>query len=84
MGLRDNRIIADAAGKSNHIQQLCDEGWQNVPGRAIMKNHNKGVRLMYIANEKRYDSLPYNRSGKSGLQLGAVSLGLWHNFGEKY
>ena len=37
---------------------------------------------MYIANEKRYDSLPYNRSGKSGLKLGAVSLGLWHNFGD--
>jgi L-glyceraldehyde 3-phosphate reductase len=30
----------------------------------------------------RYDSLPYRRCGASGLRLGAVSLGLWHNFGD--
>ncbi len=37
---------------------------------------------MYIASEKRYDLMPYNRLGKSGLKLPAVSLGLWHNFGD--
>ena len=37
---------------------------------------------MYIANEKRYDNMKYNRCGKSGLMLPAVSLGLWHNFGD--
>lgn len=36
---------------------------------------------MYIANEKRYDKMKYNRCGKSGLKLPALSLGLWHNFG---
>ena len=36
---------------------------------------------MYFANEKRYDKMQYNRLGKSGLKLPAVSLGLWHNFG---
>lgn len=36
---------------------------------------------MYIADEKRYDTMIYNRCGKSGLLLPAVSLGLWHNFG---
>lgn len=36
---------------------------------------------MYIANEKRYDEMQYNRCGASGLLLPAVSLGLWHNFG---
>lgn len=36
---------------------------------------------MYQANEKRYDSMLYNRCGKSGLKLPAFSLGLWHNFG---
>lgn len=30
----------------------------------------------------RYERLPYRRCGHSGLQLGAVSLGLWHNFGD--
>ena len=36
---------------------------------------------MYQASEKRYESMPYNRLGASGLKLPAVSLGLWHNFG---
>lgn len=29
----------------------------------------------------RYDSMPYRRSGRSGLMLPSISLGLWHNFG---
>lgn len=37
---------------------------------------------MYIANEKRYEKMTYNRLGKSGLLLPAVSIGLWHNFGD--
>lgn len=37
---------------------------------------------MYKANESRYESMQYNQSGKSGLKLPAVSLGLWHNFGD--
>ena len=37
---------------------------------------------MYITSEKRYDTMPYNRLGASGLRLPAVSLGLWHNFGD--
>lgn len=36
---------------------------------------------MYIADEKRYDKMVYNRCGNSGLKLPAVSLGLWQNFG---
>lgn len=36
---------------------------------------------MYVADDKRYDSMPYRRSGRSGLNLPAISLGLWHNFG---
>ena len=38
--------------------------------------------MMYIASEKRYETMPYNRLGCSGLKLPAVSLGLWHNFGD--
>ncbi len=37
---------------------------------------------MYNAEKSRYDSMTYNRCGKSGLLLPAVSLGLWHNFGD--
>ena len=36
---------------------------------------------MYSALQNRYDSMAYNRLGTSGLKLPAVSLGLWHNFG---
>lgn len=36
---------------------------------------------MYLANENRYESMIYNRCGKSGLKLPALSLGMWHNFG---
>jgi len=35
----------------------------------------------YIPSSDRYKAMEYNRSGKSGLLLPAVSLGLWHNFG---
>lgn len=38
--------------------------------------------MIYNASDKRYDQMTYNRCGKSGISLPAVSLGLWHNFGE--
>jgi L-glyceraldehyde 3-phosphate reductase len=37
--------------------------------------------MNYLANEKRYETMIYRRCGKSGIQLPAISLGLWHNFG---
>ena len=38
---------------------------------------------VYVASDKRYDKMVYNRVGKSGLKFPAVSLGFWHNFGSK-
>ena len=37
--------------------------------------------MPHVAAEDRYESMPYRRSGRSGLQLPAISLGLWQNFG---
>jgi len=37
--------------------------------------------MVYVASEQRYESMQYRRSGRSGLLLPAISLGLWHNFG---
>ncbi|ONI83557.1 L-glyceraldehyde 3-phosphate reductase [Saccharothrix sp. ALI-22-I] len=37
--------------------------------------------MTHQAAESRYEAMPYRRSGRSGLKLPAVSLGLWHNFG---
>jgi L-glyceraldehyde 3-phosphate reductase len=36
---------------------------------------------MHRAADYRYETMPYARCGRSGLQLPAISLGLWHNFG---
>jgi L-glyceraldehyde 3-phosphate reductase len=41
---------------------------------------NEGA-FMYQPATSRYTSMPYRRTGKSGLKLPAISLGLWHNFG---
>src|ERR671911_1332040 len=37
--------------------------------------------MTYVADSARYDSMTYRRTGRSGLLLPAISLGLWHNFG---
>jgi L-glyceraldehyde 3-phosphate reductase len=39
------------------------------------------ISVTYIPAAGRYDSITYRRSGRSGLKLPAISLGLWHNFG---
>lgn len=36
---------------------------------------------MYTPDSQRYEKMVYNRCGKSGVRLPAISLGLWHNFG---
>ncbi|MBK1787762.1 L-glyceraldehyde 3-phosphate reductase [Prauserella cavernicola] len=38
--------------------------------------------MTYVPASTRYDGMPYRRTGRSGLQLPAVSLGLWQNFGD--
>ena len=38
--------------------------------------------MTYVAAEDRYEPMPYRRTGRSGLLLPAISLGLWHNFGD--
>ena len=38
--------------------------------------------MAYVANPSRYDDMLYRRTGRSGLDLPALSLGLWHNFGD--
>lgn len=43
-------------------------------------NDKSGVKE-YLADSQRYETMTYNRTGKSGVLLPALSLGLWHNFG---
>jgi L-glyceraldehyde 3-phosphate reductase len=51
----------------------CDVG--ALPRAAILSG------MPYTAADDRYDHMQYRRSGRSGLKLPAISLGLWHNFG---
>ncbi|HLP65891.1 MAG TPA: L-glyceraldehyde 3-phosphate reductase, partial [Rhizobium sp.] len=37
--------------------------------------------MTWQPSESRYERMTYNRCGRSGLKLPAISLGLWHNFG---
>ncbi len=37
--------------------------------------------MVYLANETRYETMSYRRTGRSGLKLPVIALGLWHNFG---
>jgi len=39
--------------------------------------------MTFVAAENRYDTMPYRRTGRSGLKLPPLSLGLWHNFGHE-
>ena len=49
----------------------------------MLKNSDKEVSFMkYSASETRYSGAEYRKCGESGLKLPAVSLGLWHNFGD--
>ena len=41
-----------------------------------------GKNKMYVPDRHRYENMIYNRGGESGLKLPAISLGLWHNFGD--
>ncbi|KGJ73503.1 hypothetical protein GY21_11050 [Cryobacterium roopkundense] len=39
--------------------------------------------MSFVAAENRYSAMPYRRTGRSGLKLPSISLGLWHNFGHE-
>jgi L-glyceraldehyde 3-phosphate reductase len=51
-----------------------------APGLAAV---GKNGRVTFVASAGRYEQVPYNRCGRSGLLLPAVSLGLWQNFGHE-
>ena len=54
--------------------------------RAVRRCHRGGANsvsaMSFVADAARYESMIYRRSGRSGVLLPAISLGLWHNFGD--
>ena len=51
-------------------------------GQQIEDNMPMPLTPSYLAAEDRYSAMTYRRCGRSGLDLPAISLGLWHNFGD--
>src|SRR3954471_9844837 len=51
--------------------------------RPFSKPASRGIlrRMSHVASAHRYEGMHYRHSGRSGLKLPAISLGLWHNFG---
>lgn len=56
--------------------------YYTVESMFFQKYINGGFKMAYLPDSQRYDTMKYNRCGRSGLKLPAVSLGLWHNFGD--
>lgn len=52
-------------------------GWTPDPHPA-----RRHIPMTYVARDDRYDSMPFRRTGRSGLDLPLLSLGYWHNFGD--
>jgi L-glyceraldehyde 3-phosphate reductase len=50
--------------------------------RPAIQAINEELSVAYEPNPERYARMPYRRCGRSGIKLPAISLGLWHNFGE--
>ncbi|MFY0608176.1 MAG: L-glyceraldehyde 3-phosphate reductase [Cyclobacteriaceae bacterium] len=46
-----------------------------------MQINDKSGLQNFVPNNNRYDNMAYRRSGRSGVQLPLISLGLWHNYG---
>ena len=47
-----------------------------------MKANDHAPFAAYVPEADRYENMPYRKCGRSGVQLPAFSIGLWHNFGQ--
>src|SRR5436190_12758268 len=69
---------------SSEVLRFCGS---RLPGSAVQcppiiaRLKSEDTMTTYLASETRYQTMRYNRCGRSGLKLPAISLGLWHNFG---
>ncbi len=75
------RFPATAGARERHITASVSRG-PNSAGHRVVIVSGDMTDSHYRAAETRYDSMEYRRSGRSGLKLPAISLGLWHNFGD--
>ena len=86
---RDQVNGRDAVGGSDGTEARADGGddWPDRPPGAIVpwsarrRARGEDCLLTYIADNGRYGKMTYRRSGRSGIDLPEISLGLWQNFG---
>jgi L-glyceraldehyde 3-phosphate reductase len=61
---------------------MTGRAFRAIPSLPVPSPHRiLAVQKPYVAADSRYDAMPYRRTGRSGLDLPAISLGLWQNFG---
>lgn len=75
-----------AGGRLHHYSLSVDhETKMSIIAKNVLYMRRNYLRIkgdfMYLADHDRYESMTYRRSGKSGLLLPLVSLGMWHNWG---
>jgi L-glyceraldehyde 3-phosphate reductase len=80
-GLRATDVRRRRAHIPIAAQNLSSEPWVRMNRRRPRRRSRLAV-MTYVAADDRYDSMVYRRTGSSGLDLPAISLGLWHNFGD--
>ena len=72
-------FYCNSSGKT----MLVDMCYKRIHNKYRKYNQlTRSMIMKYTANEKRYETMPYKKCGDSGLKLPALSLGLWHNFGD--
>jgi L-glyceraldehyde 3-phosphate reductase len=71
-----------SSSRTTRREQSAVSGRNEDTGIASPVTTGQDPRMGYSAAGTRYDSMTYRRTGRSGLDLPAISLGLWHNFGD--
>lgn len=75
-------ILITAAAIDPACTQVVPQGWAGCDIITLPTWNRHAMKPTYAAAANRYESMPYRRCGASGLKLPALSLGLWHNFGD--
>jgi L-glyceraldehyde 3-phosphate reductase len=82
MGTEDAYAHSDAARRSRFARSDRLEAPDDI--LAPMPYNAQLGPTLYVPSEDRYEQIPYRRCGRSGIQLPAISLGLWQNFGDDF
>ena len=75
-------ILISMAEIAPACTQVVSQGWAGCDIITLPTWNRHAMKPTYAAAANRYESMPYRRCGASGLKLPALSLGLWHNFGD--